>query len=94
MREGVTNVIKPSGATRCRVTLGPTHLEIQDDGHGAPSGTTSGNGLRDLADRLRPVHATLTAHLAPTGGKIQSTKESIYVNFLGGPHGAAARSSR
>lgn len=67
LREGVTNVIKHSGATHCRITVGPTHLEIHDDGRGAPGTPTSGNGLRGLADRLRPVHAVLTTPPTPTG---------------------------
>lgn len=67
LREGVTNVIKHSGATHCRVTLGPTHLEIHDDGRGAPAAPAAGNGLRGLAERLRPVHATLSTPATPTG---------------------------
>src|SRR4051812_29217897 len=34
LREGVTNVIRHSGSRNCWVTVGPDHLEIEDDGRG------------------------------------------------------------
>ncbi|GAA3201519.1 sensor histidine kinase [Nonomuraea roseoviolacea] len=38
LREGVTNVIRHSGATRCEVTLTETSLEIRDNGHATAAG--------------------------------------------------------
>ncbi|GAA3624198.1 hypothetical protein GCM10022223_46570 [Kineosporia mesophila] len=37
VREGVTNVVRHSGAGHCRVTLSRTCVEIVDDGHGPGS---------------------------------------------------------
>jgi two-component system sensor histidine kinase DesK len=34
IREGVTNVVRHSGARRCTVTVTPTTVEVRDDGHG------------------------------------------------------------
>ncbi|MFF5207710.1 sensor histidine kinase [Streptosporangium sp. NPDC000396] len=51
VREGVTNVIRHSGATACAIRLDGTALEIHDDGRGAAR-TAFGNGLRGLAERV------------------------------------------
>ncbi|MEO7193890.1 MAG: sensor histidine kinase [Pseudonocardiaceae bacterium] len=66
LREGVTNVVRHSGAARCTVRLGARWLEIRDNGV-APLGTP-GNGLSGLSERLAAVHGTLTAGPLPTGG--------------------------
>jgi two-component system sensor histidine kinase DesK len=50
LREGVTNVVKHSGASRCEVRVGPDWLEVRDNGSSA--GAVAGNGLRGLRDRL------------------------------------------
>ncbi|NUW35793.1 sensor histidine kinase [Nonomuraea sp. SMC257] len=76
LREGVTNVIRHSGATRCEVTLTGTCLEIRDNGHAtAVTGSTTaavagstGNGLAGLAERLRAVGGLLEAGPLPQGG--------------------------
>jgi two-component system, NarL family, sensor histidine kinase DesK len=57
VREGVTNVIRHSGATRCEVELGGTWLEIRDDGAARPE-ATRGNGLTGLAERIAAVGKT------------------------------------
>jgi two-component system, NarL family, sensor histidine kinase DesK len=36
VREGVTNVVRHSGATRCRIRVSPGEVEISDDGCGPP----------------------------------------------------------
>jgi two-component system sensor histidine kinase DesK len=36
VREGVTNVVRHSGATRCRIRVSPSEVEISDDGCGPP----------------------------------------------------------
>ncbi|MER7723939.1 sensor histidine kinase [Streptomyces sp. NPDC096323] len=66
LREAVTNVVRHSGAGRCTVTLVPRQtlggrvleLTVADDGRGAP-GTTRGNGLTGMAERLATVDGTL-----------------------------------
>jgi two-component system sensor histidine kinase DesK len=42
LREGVTNVIRHSGATRCEVRLGASWLEIRDNGRGTAGGRSDG----------------------------------------------------
>ena len=52
LREGVTNVIRHSGANRCEVRLGDSWIEIRDDGRPAPGsngGPNGGHGLTGLA---------------------------------------------
>lgn len=74
LREGVTNVLKHSGARSCEVRFGAAWLEIEDDGRGklfsmetwAEAG--SGYGLLGLAERLRAVGGSLTSGRVRTGG--------------------------
>jgi two-component system sensor histidine kinase DesK len=60
VREGVTNVVRHSRAGHCTVTLGPTWIEIVDDGRGVDSGC-DGNGLTGLRERVEAVGGTVTA---------------------------------
>jgi two-component system, NarL family, sensor histidine kinase DesK len=66
VREGVTNVIRHSGAARCQIRLGQSWIEVADNGSG-PSTMDSqdGNGLAGLRERLAKVGGRLTA--APRG---------------------------
>jgi two-component system, NarL family, sensor histidine kinase DesK len=66
LREGVTNVVRHSGAGRCAVRLGARWLEVTDNGAG-PSGP-AGNGLTGLGERLADVHGTIEAGPLPGGG--------------------------
>jgi two-component system sensor histidine kinase DesK len=66
LREGVTNVIRHSGARRCEVRLGESWIEIRDDGVGGVS--SSGHGLAGLVERLAHVGGSLTAGPDPAGG--------------------------
>jgi len=54
VREGVTNVVRHSRASKCRLHLeqqnGSCRLEIQDDGLGSSNG--EGNGLRGMRERV------------------------------------------
>ncbi|MFI6516201.1 sensor histidine kinase [Spirillospora sp. NPDC050679] len=71
VREGVTNVVRHSGARTCTVTVrsgkAGTVLEVRDDGAAAapPSG---GHGLRGLTERMAEAGGTLEAGPAPGGG--------------------------
>ncbi len=58
LREGVTNVVRHSGAQSCRIEITPYHLLITDDGVGVDV-AGEGNGLRGLRERARSVNATL-----------------------------------
>jgi two-component system sensor histidine kinase DesK len=82
VREGVTNVVRHSGATLARIELhaadGQARLTITDDGRGptpppAAPGTTAtlprtGTGLRGLTERLAAAGGSLTTGPAPSGG--------------------------
>ncbi|HEX7660496.1 MAG TPA: histidine kinase [Pseudonocardiaceae bacterium] len=74
LREGVTNVIRHSGATRCDVRLGRNWLEVRDNGRASSAQVTAsresggGHGLAGLAERVATIGGELTAHPLPEGG--------------------------
>jgi len=68
VREGVTNVIRHSGASRCTVRLTPTSVEVVDDGVGSPAGTPSGNGISGLTERLAAIGGWVDAGPTNAGG--------------------------
>jgi len=68
LREGVTNVIRHSGAQRCEVRLGQSWIEVRDDGGGCDGSGTAGHGLAGLTERLAKVGGSLSAGPAPAGG--------------------------
>ncbi|MBV9169265.1 MAG: sensor histidine kinase, partial [Chloroflexi bacterium] len=74
VREAVTNVVKHSGARRCRIELqvteGSTTLQIRDDGRGGAHGS-DGTGLHGLADRVQALGGTLEARRSAGGFSVQ-----------------------
>ncbi len=68
LREGVTNVIRHSGASRCSVRLGDSWIEIRDDGTHPPATSRAGHGLAGLAERLAQVGGSVDAGPGPEGG--------------------------
>ena len=70
VREGVTNVIRHSGAENCEISVhgrdGAAHLSIRDDGRGGPP--VKGNGLRGLTERVGGAGGRLQAGPAEQGG--------------------------
>jgi two-component system sensor histidine kinase DesK len=66
VREGLTNVVRHAGASACTVTMGPTWVEIIDNGTGG-RGTGDGSGLRGLRERVDAAGGTLSAGPAPDG---------------------------
>jgi two-component system sensor histidine kinase DesK len=75
VREGVTNVIRHSAATRCTIRLASDSVEVRDNGRG-PRDTEwqgrAGNGLRGLCERAAAAGATLmTKALEPEGFSMQ-----------------------
>lgn len=77
LREGITNVVRHSGATRCTVTIGSRLIQIDDDGVGpagapdAPAGAGpggAGNGLRGLSERVREAGGSLSVGRSAAGG--------------------------
>jgi two-component system sensor histidine kinase DesK len=67
VREAVTNVVRHSGAKRCRVRITPDEVEVTDDGTG-PTGGTGGTGLAGLRERAEAIGGTLTVGRAAEGG--------------------------
>lgn len=66
VREGVTNVIRHSGATRCQVRLAPDSAEVRDNGSALATPYGHGSGLTGLRERAADVGATvLTRQLDP-----------------------------
>ncbi|MGW2348181.1 sensor histidine kinase [Actinacidiphila glaucinigra] len=78
VREGVTNVVRHSGATSCAIELAGTgglvRLRITDDGRGVGSvpgsdpGSGSGSGLKGLTERLAAAGGSLGTGPGPRGG--------------------------
>lgn len=70
VREGVTNVIRHSGASVCRVRLEPDLIEVADDGGGevvAVSALAS-TGLSGLRERVEAAGLKLTTGRSDLGG--------------------------
>ncbi|MEV0593568.1 sensor histidine kinase [Nonomuraea cavernae] len=66
VREGATNVLKHSTATRCAIVIDGGVLEMRNDGvHGSPA--AGGTGLRGLSERLAAVGGSLSAGPTSTG---------------------------
>jgi two-component system sensor histidine kinase DesK len=72
VREGVTNVIRHSGARRCEIDVrhdgAVATVEICDDGTGGEPAGTAGHGLRGLTERMAAVGGMLTAGRRMDGG--------------------------
>ena len=81
VREGVTNVIRHSGASRCRVRIDDAGLRLSDDGEVPPAEPAArsrpgGHGLTGLAERARAVGATVSARrLEPHGFELVLTTD-------------------
>ncbi len=68
VREGVTNVVRHSGARWCGVRLDAGCVEVRDDGRGPTPTADGGSGLAGLRDRARAAGCRLTTGTAPEGG--------------------------
>ncbi len=78
VREGVTNVIRHSGAHACDIAFDATAkhmtLTVSDDGSGAKTAEASctppmgGSGLRGLRERVATLHGACEAATQPDGG--------------------------
>jgi two-component system, NarL family, sensor histidine kinase DesK len=69
VREGVTNVVRHSGAKKCTVKLSARQIEVLDDGKGpTPGGGASGHGLVGVRERVDQAGASLEIGTAPGGG--------------------------
>jgi len=73
LREGVTNVVRHSGASHCRVRVTDKEIRITDDGRGPVNGSPvdgsrPGVGLVGLRERVEAAGACLTVGKAADGG--------------------------
>ena len=70
VREGATNVLRHSGATRCSVRIvakdGQATVEVVDNGRGGVA--NPGNGLKGLDERVRERGGTMSAMPLPHEG--------------------------
>jgi two-component system sensor histidine kinase DesK len=70
VREGVTNVIRHSGAENCEISVRAGEddavLSIRDDGRGGPA--AKGNGLDGLTERIGGAGGRVQAGPAEPGG--------------------------
>ena len=71
VREGVTNVIRHSGARHCEVVLAADRVQVRDDGPGPTSPSAGGSGLRGLRERAQAVGATLDARPLDPGWSLE-----------------------
>ncbi|WP_433419451.1 sensor histidine kinase [Microtetraspora malaysiensis] len=82
VREGITNVLRHSGASSCVITVSAdpsVSVEVADDGSGAPDGGRPGNGLAGLSERARALGGSLTVGRRDGGGfllRIEAPKET------------------
>ncbi len=69
IREGVTNVVRHSGARQCTVSLGADRVRITDDGRGCSQvAVHGGNGLGGLRERADGVGARIVTETPSEGG--------------------------
>lgn len=74
VREGVTNVIRHSGARTCTVTLTRTSVEVRDDGRPA-NDVLVGNGLTGLRERTRQAGLRIVTERAHPHGFVLRAEE-------------------
>jgi two-component system sensor histidine kinase DesK len=73
VREGVTNVVRHSGARHCRVVVSGSAVEVVDDGRGpaewgATPSDAGGHGLSGLRERAADAGASVTVGAVEGGG--------------------------
>jgi two-component system sensor histidine kinase DesK len=73
VREGVTNVIRHSGASACRIRVSPDEVEVCDDGQGPGDAggdepATVGHGLVGLRERAHAAGGSLHVGRGAEGG--------------------------
>ena len=75
VREGVTNVVRHSGAHRCVVRVAPDRVSVADDGSGCAGGAAvGGSGLSGLRERVTAAGGELVAGSGPEGGfRVEAT---------------------
>ncbi|MET7708973.1 histidine kinase [Micromonospora sp. NPDC005413] len=67
VREGVTNVVRHSGARCCTIRVHPDRVEVSDDGRGPSTPDATGHGLIGLRERARRLDAVVSVGRRPDG---------------------------
>lgn len=67
VREAGTNVLRHARATRCVIRFSPGSLVIEDDGVGL-GGSTAGNGMCGMSERMAEAGASFHVGAASLGG--------------------------
>ncbi len=68
VREGVTNVLRHSGASVCRVRLDAHELEVADDGVGPREPSAGASGLAGLRERVEAGGGRMSVGRSELGG--------------------------
>ena len=68
VREGVTNVVRHSGATLCRIVFRPREVEVADDGIGPSGAASTSTGLAGLRERVESSGARMSIGRSDLGG--------------------------
>ncbi|MFI6597249.1 sensor histidine kinase [Nonomuraea sp. NPDC050536] len=68
VREGVTNIIRHSGASSAEISLAGSSVTIRDNGLTAAPAASGGSGLRGLSERLAQAGGHVSAGPLPSGG--------------------------
>jgi two-component system, NarL family, sensor histidine kinase DesK len=68
VREGVTNAVRHSHASRVTIRVTPTSVEVLDDGRGVVAGRLPGSGLAGLTERAAAAGGRLEAGQRAGGG--------------------------
>jgi signal transduction histidine kinase len=71
LREGLSNVVRHSGAIRCTVRIScgkKLRLTIRDDGTGLPQNYKPGVGLASMRERAEELGGSCTILSLPSGG--------------------------
>lgn len=72
IREGVTNIVRHSRATRAEIAVDEHSVTVEDDGVGIPQGA-SRSGLRGLEARLALAGGRLEVSSCETGTRLRAT---------------------
>lgn len=72
IREGVTNIVRHSRATRAEISVSEDSVSIEDDGVGIPQGADR-SGLRGLEARIALAGGRLEVRSSETGTRLTAT---------------------
>ena len=68
LREGITNVVRHSGAGRCRVRLSSSTVLVEDDGVGPASDDVNGSGLAGIREWVEAAGGLVSVGQSDLGG--------------------------